>query len=72
VLVYYEVFKRIDEAFEREKQIQGWRRESKRKVIIIYLAAKVTSLRCAFRPTVPYGLQHLHFDKLSAGSGILG
>jgi putative endonuclease len=23
VLVYYEIFERIDEAFEREKQIQG-------------------------------------------------
>ena len=29
VLVYYEVFNRIDEAFEREKQIQGWRRDKK-------------------------------------------
>ena len=26
-LVYYEEFKRIDEAFYREKQIQGWSRK---------------------------------------------
>ncbi|MCF8254521.1 MAG: GIY-YIG nuclease family protein [Bacteroidia bacterium] len=28
-LVYYEEFQRIDLAFYREKQIQGWRREKK-------------------------------------------
>jgi putative endonuclease len=28
-LVYYEEFQRIDQAFYREKQIQGWRREKK-------------------------------------------
>ena len=28
-LVYYETFSRIDSAFEREKQVQGWRREKK-------------------------------------------
>lgn len=28
-LVYYEVYERIDEAFLREKQIQGWRRAKK-------------------------------------------
>ena len=33
VLVYYEVFDRIDEAFEREKQIQGWRRVKKEALI---------------------------------------
>jgi len=33
VLVYYEVFERIDEAFEREKHIQGWRREKKEALI---------------------------------------
>ncbi|MGM0528693.1 MAG: GIY-YIG nuclease family protein [Bacteroidota bacterium] len=33
VLVYYEVFDRIDDAFEREKQIQCWRREKKEALI---------------------------------------
>jgi len=28
-LVYYEVYSRIDYAFEREKQIQGWSRAKK-------------------------------------------
>ena len=28
-LVYYEVYHRIDEAFYREKQIQGWSRKKK-------------------------------------------
>lgn len=28
-LVYYEEYGRIDEAFYREKQIQGWRRKKK-------------------------------------------
>ncbi len=32
-LVFYEEFDRIDEAFKREKQIQGWRRE-KKKILI--------------------------------------
>lgn len=32
-LVYYEVFPRIDEAFYREKQIQGWSRVKKEALI---------------------------------------
>jgi putative endonuclease len=32
-LVYYEEFARIDEAFYREKQVQGWRR-AKREALI--------------------------------------
>ena len=32
-LVYYEVFDRIDEAFYREKQIQGWSRKKKEAII---------------------------------------
>ncbi len=32
-LVYYEVFSRIDEAFYREKQIQGWSRKKKEALI---------------------------------------
>ena len=32
-LVYYEEFQRIDEAFYREKQVQGWRR-AKREALI--------------------------------------
>ena len=32
-LVYYEVFERIDQAFYREKQVQGWSRKKKEALI---------------------------------------
>jgi len=32
-LVYYEEYKRIDEAFYREKQVQGWCRQKKEALI---------------------------------------
>lgn len=32
-LVYYEEFSRIDEAFYREKQVQGWKKEKKEALI---------------------------------------
>ncbi len=32
-LVYFEKFSRIDEAFYREKQVQGWRRKKKEALI---------------------------------------
>lgn len=32
-LIYYEWFERIDDAYKREKQIQGWRREKKQALI---------------------------------------
>jgi hypothetical protein len=32
-LVYYEAFERIDEAFRREKQVQGWSRRKKLALI---------------------------------------
>ena len=32
-LVYYEEFDRIDKAFYREKQVQGWRRKKKESLI---------------------------------------
>ncbi len=32
-LVYHEEFKRIDEAFYREKQVQGWSRKKKEALI---------------------------------------
>ena len=33
-LVYFEKYERIDEAFSREKQIQGWGRKKKEALII--------------------------------------
>ena len=32
-LVYYEVFNRIDKAFYREKQVQGWSQKKKQALI---------------------------------------
>jgi putative endonuclease len=32
-LVYFEEYQRIDEAFYREKQIQGWSRKKKKALI---------------------------------------
>lgn len=32
-LVFAEAFERVDEAFEREKQIQGWSRKKKKALI---------------------------------------
>ncbi len=32
-LVYFEMYNRIDEAFRREKQIQGWSRKKKETLI---------------------------------------
>ena len=32
-LVYYEEFERIDDAYYREKQVQGWGRQKKRALI---------------------------------------
>lgn len=32
-LVYFEMYNRIDEAFRREKQIQGWSRKKKEALI---------------------------------------
>jgi predicted GIY-YIG superfamily endonuclease len=31
-LVYFEEFQRIDEAFYREKQVQGWSRKKERSI----------------------------------------
>ncbi|GAA4437302.1 hypothetical protein GCM10023091_16290 [Ravibacter arvi] len=33
VLVYYEEYARIDDAFYREKQVQGWNRQKKEALI---------------------------------------
>lgn len=32
-LVYFEEYERIDEAFHREKQVQGWNRKKKKALI---------------------------------------
>jgi len=58
-LVYYEEYSRIDEAFYREKQIQGWSRKKKLALIssennlLPVLAKKVFRVEAA--STCPFG-----------------
>ena len=47
-LIYFEEFKRIDEAFFREKQVQNWSRKKKEALINGELD-KLISLSIAFR-----------------------
>ena len=51
-LVYTEYYERVDEAFAREKQIQGWSRKKKEALI----CGDTEKLRC---------LSLSHFDRLS-------
>jgi putative endonuclease len=47
-LVYFEEFLRIDEAYYREKQVQGWNRK-KKTAIIQQEAKKLPALSMAYR-----------------------
>ena len=47
-LVYYEEFQRIDEAFNREKQVQGWSRK-KKEALINSQQEKLPNLSLAYR-----------------------
>ena len=47
-LVYYEEFQRIDEAFYREKQVQGWSRK-KKEALINSQSEKLPELAIAYR-----------------------
>jgi len=47
-LVYYEEYSRIDEAFYREKEIQGWRRK-KKEALINGVSELLPSLALAYR-----------------------
>ena len=47
-LIYFEEFNRIDEAFYREKQIQGWSRK-KKEALISDLREKLPDLSKAYR-----------------------
>ncbi len=50
-LVYFEVFDRIDAAFYREKQVQGWRRE-KKEALINSFHEKLPELAMAYRDLI--------------------
>ena len=47
-LVYFEEFQRIDEAFYREKQVQGWSRK-KKEALINAQTEKLPELSLAYR-----------------------
>jgi putative endonuclease len=47
-VVYYEEFQRIDEAFYREKQVQGWGRK-KKEALIKSFHEKLPELSIAYR-----------------------
>ncbi len=47
-LVYFEEYPRIDEAFYREKQVQGWSRK-KKEALIKGLSAELPELAIAYR-----------------------
>ncbi|MCZ2277658.1 MAG: GIY-YIG nuclease family protein [Bacteroidia bacterium] len=47
-LVYFEEFQRIDEAFYREKQVQGWSRK-KKEALINSQAERLPELSIAYR-----------------------
>jgi len=51
-LVYYEEFNRIDEAFYREKQVQGWSRR-KKEALINGMHDKLPELSKAYRDRLP-------------------
>lgn len=72
-LVYYEEFQRIDEAFNREKQVQGWSRKKKEALINGSLEL-LPKLAIAYRDLKNGGFgnfQHGGFENLSHRSSPL-
>ena len=57
-LVYYEEFQRIDEAFNREKQVQGWSRK-KKEALINGNSNLLPTLAIAYRDLNNGGLESL-------------
>ena len=51
-LVYFEEFKRIDHAFYREKQVQGWNRK-KKEALIYGMKDNLPELALAYRDITP-------------------
>ncbi len=56
-LVYIEKFMRIDEAFHREKQIQGWSKRKKEALILENYDKLPTLSKCNNLSS------HIHFSK---------
>jgi putative endonuclease len=65
-LVYYEEYARIDEAFYREKQVQGWCRK-KKEALITGKPELLPKLAIAYRDLNNGGFEHFeHFESLNA------
>jgi putative endonuclease len=74
-LVYLEEFERIDDAFYREKQVQGWRREKKEALIKAHFDILPTLAKISYSKK----MRECHFDKfndrscsLSLSKGVQG
>lgn len=65
-LIYLEQFHRVDEAFYREKQIQGWSRK-KKEALIKGMPEKLHELAKCMNET-----SHVAFDSAQAASGNSG
>jgi len=63
-LLYYEEYQRIDEAFYREKQVQGWSRK-KKEALINGNAALLPQLAIAYRDLANGGFENLNHRKKS-------
>ena len=65
-LLYYEEFDRIDEAFNREKQVQGWSRK-KKEALINREYEKLPELS---RNYTQYGRPEMSVPSTSSGTGM--
>ena len=69
-LVYFEIYQRIDEAFYREKQVQGWRRK-KKEALIHDKHEQLPGLSIAYRDLRNGGFENLnHQSNLNQQSEI--
>lgn len=58
-LVYFEIYQRIDEAFYREKQVQGWSRK-KKEALINNAPELLPTLALAYRDVKNGGFENLN------------
>jgi putative endonuclease len=66
-LVYVEEFQRIDQAFYREKQIQGWSRK-KKEALIYHMPEKLHELAKCMNETSHLGFNSAAFDSTAFDS----
>lgn len=68
-LVYYEEYSRIDEAFYREKQVQGWSRK-KKESLINGKPELLPKLALAYRDLVNGGFENLNHRSHSVSEAL--